>query len=345
MKKLLLFSFFLSFCLISTFSIDLKVTKKTGSVDESVDIANEIRSNIEDAGLDENTAKQFNRNFANSTAAISRGLGLDYANTTFKYFTLSASVSAALSPCNNIHKLIEEFSEKEVHKVLLVHPPAIGATATLGLDMHYAKNPVLKKFKFFLNFFTIDASKYLNNTSANVRKTSISSFGFHFLYPLMTSKSSISKNVFYWGGINISGGLDYVENHINTDIIHSITVNGKDAELRANARMRSRIFTLPIEVSTNIRMIHILSLFGGLGTDFTFGKAYVEADGIIDEQVTGTIYDVNAKLGERARPSLMNLRFFAGTEINLYVLHVLAKIEYSVFAKSLSAQAGISIGY
>ena len=342
MKRIIFCLFFASLGLISLFAFEVTVTGPDAEV--STEIKNEVEDFTNRINNEELNA--FNTWLANTTATASRGIGWDYANTGFKYFTLGVSVSAGVSPAQNIKKLKALFSEtNENDNEINLLAPSVLSGVYLGLDMHYVPVPILKDFKFYTNFFYMDYAKLLNKSLSEraVDKAAVTSFGIHFVYPVVKPVTLVSKHLFYWGGVLVSGGLDYVANDIRVNMQKELTNNGNSDRFFIKARMDSKIFTLPIEVSTNIRLIHVLSLFAGLGTDFNFGKAYLDISGTIQDN--GDTYDVTIDLGKKGRPHFMSVRAFTGCEINIAVFHILAKAEYSIASKTLAAQVGTSISY
>ncbi|MEL3907572.1 MAG: hypothetical protein P1P64_00975 [Treponemataceae bacterium] len=334
MKRFLCLFLALAFTM-GLFAIDVNITKRSGSSsDNSQDIKVEITEFLDKVS----DLEKLNTYLANTGAIMSRGLGVDYANTDFKYFMLGFSNTLAVTPGNDLKKTIEEFNNFSEGGDIAAIAPGIANSLTLGLDMHYVPVDILKDFKFYINVFHLNEKAFssLIGPDSNVQFAA-TSFGLHFLYPVIKPISFKSKHLFYWGGINVSGGLDYVSNEI------SYSYTNTDPNIDARAELVNRIFTLPIEVSTNVRLLHIFSLFAGLGTDFNFGKAYVKADGTVIEDTN--VYDLDVNFGKDGRPHFMGFRAFTGLEINLYVIHVMGKIEYSVFSKSLAAQVGFSLGY
>lgn len=327
------------------FAIDVNVTKRSGLGNNySADIKTEIDKLLGDSPSD---LEKLNGYLANTGVVMSRGLGVDYANTDFKYFMLGFSVATAVTPGNDLKKTIEDLKnfKSGSKKISAIAPGTMGAV-TLGLDMHYVPVDILKDFKFYINAFHLNEKAFssMMGPDSNV-KFAMTSFGLHFLYPIIKPISFKSKHLFQWGGVNVSGGLDYASNKIFVSHTNTIQVNDRNADLNAKAELVNSVFTLPIEVSTNVRLLHFLSIFTGLGTDFNFGKAYVKANGTVSETSTNSVYDLDVSFGKNGRPHFMSFRAFTGIELNLYVLHILSKIEYSVFSKSLSAQVGFSFGY
>lgn len=325
----------ISLVLISLFLTLFSVTQLTaasvnitylggGGTDYSTNFENLLSSDLKDID-----SSKFNSYLSNSGAIALRGLGMDFADTSFKYVNLSFTTSVGMAPISAIDKL-----RKGQMSIFAVAP---AMSVSLGLDMHYVKVPILKDFKFFVNFFYFDATSLVKPLLSQINQAKTVSFGLHFLYPIIKGKSVVSKHLLHWGGLNVSGGLDY----LGTDLSFVFPLTNNGITLNPKLALSSKVFSLPIEVTTNVRLIHILSLFVGVGTDFNFGVSHIAVSAPNFTATDGGKYKVDADLGKKKAPHFMSLRLLAGVQINLWAFKFFANTNYSFTANALSANFGL----
>ena len=74
-------------------------------------------------------------------------------------------------------------------------------------------------------------------------------------------------------------------------------------------------------MSTSVRVLYILSLFGGAGVDLNFGKSTIAANLSGPVTVSGTsVGSATLTVGDEKGPNFGALRFFAGPQLNLVPL-------------------------
>ena len=94
---------------------------------------------------------------------------------------------------------------------------------------------------------------------------------------------------------------------------------------------KSNALTVPIELTTGFRLIELFSFYGGLGFDFTEGKAYLDANlnGTMktpDGTSVGTV-TISGTASNTASPG--NFYALAGLQINLWALKIFSQVNLS----------------
>lgn len=312
---------FASFMHINAASVS--VQHLGGGTDYASHFQNSLNNDLKDID-----SSKFNSYLSNSGAIALRGLGMDFADTSFKYINLSFTTGMGMAPISAIDKL-----QKGQTSIFAVSP---ALSVSLGLDMHYVKVPILKDFKFFVNFFYFDATSLIKPMVSQINQAKTVSFGLHFLYPVIKGKSVVSKHLLHWGGLNVSGGFDY----LGTDLSFVFPLTTNNITLKPKLALTSKIVSFPIEVTTNVRLIHILSFFIGVGTDFNFGVSHLALSAPNFTASDGGSYKITADLGKKRAPHFMSLRLLAGVQINLWAFKFFVNTNYSFTANALSAHAG-----
>lgn len=286
--------------------------------------------------LSEISSKKFNLYTANTAVTATRGLSTDYADTNFKYVNIGFTTSLSLAPID----VIEKFKKKQID--VFAFSPAL--SFSLGLDMHYVPVPILRNFKFFFNVFYFDAAPYAQKaigSRMDIKKLKTTAVGFHLLYPIVKPQSVASKFLLLWGGINLSGGIDYLANEYEVEFPLKHTLGTQTTTLRPQLELTSKVFTVPLEVSTNVRFLYFLSLFIGFGADFNFGTSKLISKSSTYTASNGDVYRMTANFGKASSPHFMTLRLFGGLQINIWALHIYALVNYSFTSNAVAANVGV----
>jgi hypothetical protein len=229
-------------------------------------------------------------------------------------------------------------------------PFGIGIQASGMVGVSLAKFPLPqlgpvdpKRITLFINFFT-----YSNDTLVSSLTVKANTFGIHAQYKLIDSKNVGGIGILNWGGLAFTTGFDVSSNSLKYKIGQSIStdISGSRVVWTPNSSssldLDASVFTIPLEISTNVRILYILSIFAGAGIDLNMGKSSISANlnGVISS--TGAVNNSNAgsaslNINENQGPTFGHLRFFAGPQINLVPLK-------NTNLLSLYAQGNVSTG-
>ena len=180
-------------------------------------------------------------------------------------------------------------------------------------------------------------------------------------YRLFEAQNWLGRSV-KWTGLEVGAGILYTKLQANANVSlngnykansngtdYNVTVAGTNALFNANVKT----FTVPLEVSTGLRLFYVLKLVGGLGVDLNFGKT--EGEGHL-ASATGTVsaddgfppnpdftanpdFSVSGSEG----PSLLNARVFIGPHIEFGVGSVFVNIQKSLFQKTIALNTGLNL--
>ena len=289
---------------------------------------------------------------ADATVLSHKGIGVDYA-TNPDIFMLGFAVSPAanlgdytISDLRNGNAYHNTEGGGQIPLVGLSAQMALRAGVNLGYFKFLPDLGIidLKKLTVYADFFSLDLASTMTNLGMKPKGTEIKeakfyNIGLHGQYPLLKGKS---LSVLKWGGASLTFGFEYTSStFVLTTSIPTGSQNDGTFELTwdGTADLGSDIglLSIPIEVSTNVRLFYVLSLFVGAGVDFNMGKASTIAE--VTAPVTGTEVssgltafnaDANLDMSEEVWATPVDLRFFGGVQFNLPILKFYGMGAYTV---------------
>ncbi|MBF0312712.1 MAG: hypothetical protein HQK52_04810 [Oligoflexia bacterium] len=308
---------------------------------------------------DTSNGSTYLKGMSNASVIALKGIGVDYASAP-DIFVVGAGVGVGADVGNaSLSKVVGgDIDARQLR--------GFGAAASVMAGVNLAVFPFmptiwvidLKRMQLFMNFWKMDVPKFDSSLSGE-----LTSFGFHLQYKLM---DGIKVPIFLrWGGIDFTTGFDYSTmdilfvqdlNKSASRVIPSVAFGNPTANAnfigRASAGANVKVRTIPIELSTHVQLLYVLTLFGGLGADFNSGGADANArlNGTIAvSDNLGTINGVTANaaldLGSHGTPSSINTRWFLGGQLNVTLLKVYAQINHGIGQDTWGVNAGVRIAY
>jgi hypothetical protein len=202
----------------------------------------------------------------------------------------------------------------------------------LGLNMSlFADKTFLgldpKKTTVMFNFFKYDLDRDFddNNVQADML-----SFGFSGTYKWIDGEAN---RLFGWDGVRIHTGYQYsrtditFKSVINEDVNETVSGSTVTGTLTANpeATIETSSHSIPIEISSGVNFLWVLSFYGGFGTDLNMGST--EGKGNLNADTTALTYtgggdgsvdvETTADLDEEGEVKPLFLRGFVGFQLNL----------------------------
>lgn len=283
----------------------------------------------------------FLKSMANAQAIANKGLGVSYA-TEHSVFVAGGSfgVGASLGEASSL-----SFSTSG-------GLPAIGvgvqASGMLGVSLSKIPAPALgpldlKRVTIFINYFGISNDSLVDSLTIKAN-----TFGLHAQYRIIEAKNFGGIGILNWGGLAFTTGFAVSTNSLTYKVGQSIETNVSGSYVRwtpnasSNLTLEANSFTIPLELSTSVRLLYILSLFGGAGIDLNMGKSTIGANLSGTISSTGAVTDPNAGtasllLSQSQNPAFGHLRFFSGVQLNIVPLK-------NTNLLSIYAQGNISVG-
>jgi hypothetical protein len=326
------------------------------------DLETQVNQSLPDA-----SQSTYLKGMSNSNVIAVKGLGVDYASSP-DIFVVGVGAGVGADIGNN------KISDVTSGKVDANQITGIAAQPSIMVGVNLKNFPLpklgffdLKKLTVFGNFFSMkDIDKKINDGRFRGK---LSNFGLHASY-LVYEGMNIPW-LFRWGGITLTSGFDmanfdvsYTKSFSQTQTKTATVTSPVPATATLNASFigqaqagaKISIVTVPIEVSTNVQLMHLFGLYGGLGMDLNFGSAKSIADlggNINVTDSTGTVAD-NAtpitataalNLGDKGSPSSIDARWFLGTQLNVTLLKVYAQLNHGIGQSTWGANLGVRIAY
>lgn len=298
-----------------------------------------------------NGLKDYLKYMSSAQSMATKGHGVDYT-TNPHAVVFGASVGAALDIGNMTLSEAQDALKKS------------GSFSAIGAGYQFAVMGGLNLgvFKRLPAFGPIDIKRmtvYVHGGGFNftdlIKQDGLtaksSQFGFHAKYKIIEPKS-LGFGTLNWGGLDFVTGMTVASNTVtyqkafDEQSTGSGTITDPQIKIKpaGSVTINNGAVAVPFEIATSIRLLYVLSLFGGAGIDLNFGKTSVDmavSSTSITSVVAGVPNTVNGSLKINASDSsngrFSDLRFFVGTAVNLIPLK-------NTNVLSLYAQANISTG-
>lgn len=278
---------------------------------------------------------EFLRLSANAQSMVNKGIGVDYASNPTG-FLMGIAVSGAFDAGNADIDDIENLDFVNFDRAV---PIGVGAQISLMIGYNFA-GAGLPGLTLFLNglAFPLQYEEY----QADFRN-----FGFHAQYKLFGPQGNEAAQ---WGGLDITSGLQFSETVLDLDqaIDRGLALLGPagsaiiQTATEGDLELTQTAWTIPLELTTNVRFLYFLSIYGGLGVDFQFGSASMSAD-LASPLTEGgqTIGDVTIEANDDAGPSPVLLRFLTGVQINAGPIRIFGQLNFLTEDLTVGGAAGL----
>ena len=312
------------------FNLELVSSSAGGAVEAAFRSEIQRVENEINADLPTGDPKRLMEGMANSQAASAKGLATDYISH-FDKVLIGAGIGLGAD--------LEE--NKEADSDL----SGIGVTGglQLGLNMSmFADKSFLgldpSKTTVMMNFFSYSLDRDFDDNSAEI---DMLSFGFSGTYKWIDGNGS---RLFGWDGVRLHTGYQYTK----ADITFNGKINEDVNETTAGATITGTIIgnpsatintathSVPLEISSGVNFLWIMSFYGGVGTDFNMGSAKGKGDLNADNSnlnCTGgvcgggetAVVSTTANIDDKANVNPFFLRGFAGFQVNLPYIRLYAQ--------------------
>ncbi len=300
--------------------------------------------------------KRLMEGMADSSIMAGKGIGSDYASN-MEVFLIGAGVGvgADLEEDKNTDS---DISGVGVAPGLVVGTNLgfLDTTKILGMDTN--------RLNVYLNFMSYGHDQsFGDNGSESDAELDMTAMGVHFRYDWIKG----SGNKFLgWGGVKLHFGYEYnkteitfnttINETVNTTTSTNETINGTiTGSPKATILVNTHSF--PLEISTDVQLLYVLSLYGGLGADLNFGEA--KGDGSLnagESPVTcsggvacGTTVTAQVKpeanIDATGKVNPLSFRGFAGLQVNLPYVRVFGQVDKSLGDDLIGATAGVRFVY
>lgn len=290
--------------------------------------------------------RSFLQDFQNAQSFSGKGLGVDYASEA----TL-LEAGATLSLASNLDKAY-------VPSGSYSDPPIRGGGTNfslmggVGLGL-FGYDPVM----VFGNWFK-------GNASLGALDGNYQNWGLHlqmrFLGP--GRGLSVTKFLLRWGGIAVTTGVDYSRMSLhyqrsiaskfylkqNVPVTVRSDVNGQMA-----FDLEQHTWGIPLEITTSLRLLTILTLYGGVGFDLQPGGGTnmnidmtARLSGNLNGETFPDLGSASIRVSEAAQPSSVRMREILGVQLNFLLLRLFAQLNLTGGSPMLASVAlGARLAY
>ena len=302
-----------------------------GTLDAAIDAALvDVQADI-NKDLPAGKPKRLMEGMANSQAASAKGLATDYISH-FETFTVGAGVGLGA----DLEK--DESIDSELSGA------GITAGAQIGLNISaLTSNKVLgldpKRLTAMVNFFKYDMDREVDDNKIGA---DMLSFGITGSYKWIPG----SGNRWWgWDGVRLHTGYQYskLDLSINTTVNEAVgaTLASNDVITGTvtgtpKAEIKTSTHSIPIEISSGVNFLYVLSFYGGLGTDLNMGTAKgsggtdttdntLNCDGGSACTNDSIVVRTSANVNENGKVNPLFFRAFAGFQFNVPFVNIYAQ--------------------
>lgn len=304
---------------------------------DTAGFARDLEQKVESA-LQISEVQRFLKSFANASSFSNRGIGVDYASNSDRYvfgFAANLAVSADLGA--------EDDDEL----------PTVGVAPSFtlmgGMNLRRWNHPEL----------TVFGNVFHYGADSGALHGGVTSVGLHGQLKLFTPTAGVARHFARWGGIDITAGLELARWQLGLggEISHTFEFpidGGLSSDVTAAVGGRFDVgattLTMPLEVTTNVRLLYVLGLYTGFGLDLQVGEASIGAStfGSLratrpgSPEIVDTIGDVSASAEGSHGPSTIGYHLLLGAQVNLWRIKVFTQLTMQPIS-SVSAAVGMRV--
>lgn len=339
MKKSFIAATFL-FTMASANANLFKIVNRTGDCNT---ICNTLETEV-NKSLPNADQSNYLKGMANASVASQKGLGASYGSN-IDYMELGGTVALGADLGDNTFSDVVG-GDVDANQIRGV---GVGAALTLGLNGGFFGSKIgpidLKRTTFYGYFLSLDAP----DTDGLDGDTT--SFGVHVQYKIIKGFGA-GFGFFDWGGVDITTGFERASMNLKfvENINETITESGATANFNGTATVGAEVSTvnIPIEISTNVRFLYVMSLFGGLGMDISSGSAKSIANLSGDITITGGsggTGQASLDLGSEEGPDTISTRAFFGAQLNLTLLNAFVLVNQGITNDNLGVAVGVRLSF
>ncbi len=281
------------------------------------DLANRIKTEI-DTAYDTQNVDKFLRSFGDATSFAQRGIGVDYMSVPGS-FMLGIGAQVGVSSAD----------ELSLDQRPTAGGAAVNASLMLGYNLKDQGHPR----------WTLFANGFYESGSTDQLSGKIATGGFHIQYRLIEPQvdEGAGAAVVRWAGLDLTSGVEFTRWSFGAKktINQQLHVQGLSdpLDLASTGRfdLTSTAGTIPIELTTGLRVALIVSLYAGVGFDITGGKSTVDGDltGNMTKPDGTNIGTAHITESGSNTSSPGQFRGLAGAQVNLWKLKVFAQANVS----------------
>jgi hypothetical protein len=297
----------------------------------SAELAMRIQDRVNDA-YDAQNVDGFIRSFTDATAFSTRGLGVDYVSMP-KNLILGVGGNFAIAASG-------DFNAEQ--------------RPTAGLAANVSFMAGLNLADYDAPRWTLFANGFYRKATLNSLRGGITTAGLHAQYRIIEPQADegVTTKAIRWTGLDLTSGLEFtrwnlgIDDEITTPFGVEGTSPGTGANLTLEStgtfNLSSTAMTVPVEISTGLRIALLVSMYVGVGVDFTAssGKLTTDLNGNLITEDNRNIGTTTITGGGDNSGSPVAARVMTGAQLNLWKLKIYVQLNASA-TPAASIGAGI----
>lgn len=298
-----------------------------------------------------------NYGVANSSVLASKGLGTDYVNEPEKYL-----ISLGIGGAWDAEK--DKGIKEEISGAASASSLTLGAPFSNLVESEKIFGLYSKRLMGFVNFGYFSHSQDFPGKDIDIAGDLRSAnFGVHF-YDLV---EKLGTDFWGWSGIKVHTGYEFNHNDVDleTTVNETLEVDtGGLGVLSGNLtgnptfNITTTTHSFPLEFSTGVLLLNVMTVYGGYGADFNFGRSKGEGDakgdvltlactsGLCVGETVLPQAEVQVNYDAEAQVKNVTSRSFAGIQFDFpFRLSGYVQATHWISTKVRSASAGVTYTY
>jgi hypothetical protein len=316
-----------------------------------IDFQNQVNSALPSEG-----PNRIMKGMANTSAIAGKGIGSDYSSYMTKY-TIAFSGRVGLDLEH------DKSTDSDISGVGAATGFTVGTKAK-NMNIQEFAGLDTDRLSLYGNFMYLGQEfELLNNggVEADLR-VGLLNIGTHLRYDWI---EGIGDAWLGWGGVKLHWGLEFNRSKLvfqnKIDHVFSAGTSQDNISGRITGNPKYEIvattYSIPLEISSDVRFLQIFTIYGGVGADINYGKA--TGRGQLDGDVSPLVctgsgvcsggrlvkVQVQANLDAEGRVSPFYLRGFTGLQINLPHVQIYGQVDKAYGTEIIALTAGIRYVY
>ncbi len=309
--------------------VDPQLAAQAGLDAEQIqqDIADKVDGTLHIDGHEE-----FLERMANANALSTKGMGVDYASNPQR-FVVGASFGSSE---NGIAPSLTWGPEQLPEGGYSVQ---LSLMAALNLGFLSGDESVLRRFVLSVNGMALKGK-------TGVFEAEMQNLGAHLQFKMIRPPH---KGIVEWGGLDLTTGYELSRYHLQLSQTMPVEADAVRWDASGSFTLESNASTVPIELSTNMRL-SVVGLYTGLGFDLRLGGSRATTDlslgGPLQIEYEGQkqrLGRVDATLVTNGLAADSSARVFAGVQANIFLVKVYGQLNWGPLDQSFGGHLGLRV--
>ncbi len=276
--------------------------------------------------------EEFLTRMANANALSTKGMGVDYASNPQRFVVGASFGSSESGIAPSLTWGPEQLPEGG-------YSVQLSLMAALNLGFLSGDESVLRRFVLSVNGMALKGK-------TGVFEAEMQNLGAHLQVKVIRPPH---RGIVEWGGLDLTSGYELSNYHLRLSQTMPVKAEGLRWDASGQFSLESTANTVPIELSTNVR-ISVVGLYTGLGWDFRLGGSRATTDLSLGGPIQVSYQGKEQRLG-RVDASMVthglaedgSARVFGGVQANIFMVKVYGQLNWGPLDKSFGGHLGLRV--